>query len=222
MRDIKLYIFDMDGTILDSTGFHTAYLRYMLDNAGIHMQEREIKPYMGITLKYIVDKLVPPHMHEQTYAQAEYFMRELADDYLHRCKPIPGAMEACAAARKTGAPVLLVTNSPDFLVAKLVSGFGLDAFFDGIHPAANNDLSKRERCERLMRKHGVPPGQTLLIGDSSNDASLAQQLHMRCALIRNQYSWINFEAGYDGGPVPCDVELDDISKLFEPAARSGN
>jgi phosphoglycolate phosphatase len=115
----------------------------------------------------------------------------------------PGVPEGLRALRERGLKLACLTNKPTAFARPLLQKKGLEAFFaevfggDAFERKKPDPLPLLRTCEAL----GTLPSQTLMVGDSSNDARAARAAG--CPVVLVSY-------GYNHGESVAGVDADGI------------
>lgn len=176
MRRYKLIVFDLDGTLVDtSEGIINCHI-YANKIMNRPLKEGSISKAIigGSLLKVYEDNF------GYNNQEAEKAIKIFRDYYrkigYKQCKLYPGIKECLIALKLNGFQLAVVTLKEKNL-AKLVLNFlGIDTFFEVIY--GTTDLSVIEKYEMLnmcMRELKIEQYNTLLIGDSENDALSAKK-----------------------------------------------
>ena len=102
----------------------------------------------------------------------------------------PGVVEGLRAWRNQGIAMACLTNKPLAFAQALLKAKGLDGFFDQVFGGDSFERKKPDplpllkTCEAL----GVDAAQTLMVGDSQNDALAARAAGCRIALVTYGYN----------------------------------
>ena len=105
-----------------------------------------------------------------------------------------------------------LTNKPVAFARTLLANKGLDSFFghifggDSFERKKPDPLPLLKTCEAL----GTSPAQTLMVGDSSNDAQAARAAGCPVILLRYGYNH-----GQPVDAVSADGHLDDLTQWRE-------
>ena len=127
----------------------------------------------------------------------------------------PGVIEGLQQLRDTGLQLACLTNKPLSFAKPLLQAKGLDSFFthvfggDSFERKKPDPLPLLKTCEAL----GVQPAQTLMVGDSSNDAQAARAAGCPVVLVRYGY---NHGEPVDG--VDADAHVDALTHVAQALA----
>ena len=127
----------------------------------------------------------------------------------------PGAMEAVEALKAAGYRVAICTNKPEGLAHTLLTKLGVrDAF--GAMVGADTLAIRKPDPEHLFetaRRAGGDPAQCVLIGDSDTDRKTAKAAGVPCVLVTFGPS------GEDMAALEPEALLDDFADLPEVIER---
>lgn len=169
----RLIVFDLDGTLLDSTADLAAAV-----NAAL----REIAPSAPPLPVPLVRSLIghgARSLIEGSLKQAglprpaddvlPIFLRHYEARLLETTRLYPGVAEGLAAL--TGRALAVLSNKPGPMCRTILNGLGVAPFFARIWGAGDFPGRKPdpEPLRLLMRELGASPSDTLLVGDSAVD-----------------------------------------------------
>jgi len=137
----KSIIFDMDGTLLDSSLAMTISVNHVRKSFGLNPIEKEYlefhinQPGVDLPMKLYE---VPHYTQEHRNRFAKHY---LANANLH-VKPYDGAYELLEALHVKGMTLSIATNATDFFARNMLEGQGMLKFFSHIIGANNVKKSK--------------------------------------------------------------------------------
>ena len=129
----------------------------------------------------------------------------------------PGVVEGLQMLQDQGMALACLTNKPLSFAKPLLQAKGLDHFFshvfggDSFERKKPDPLPLLKTCEAL----GTLPAQTLMVGDSSNDAQAARAAGCPVALVRYGYNH-----GQPIDAVDADVQVDALTDLIQALAKA--
>ena len=126
-----------------------------------------------------------------------------------------GAMEAVAALKAAGYRVAICTNKPEALAELLLTRLGVRDAFGAMLGADSLDVRKPdpEHLFEPARRAGGDPAQCVLIGDSDTDRKTAKAAGVPCVLVTFGPS------GEDMAALEPEALLDDFADLPEVIER---
>jgi len=216
--DVDAVIVDLDGTMVDTLGDFVVALNSMLgdlpppyrshriDRATVARlvgkgSENLIKSVLAlvdtasVAINFGADVLLldEPHAHEpeRLFSQAwlSYQRHYLAVNGQH-AEVYPGVVAGLQLLQARGFKLACLTNKPTAFAVALLKAKGLDGFFeqtfggDAFARKKPDPLPLLKTCEAL----GCAPHRTLMIGDSSNDASAARAAGCPVLLVTYGYN----------------------------------
>lgn len=169
---IKLLIFDLDGTLIDSRTDLVNSVNGMLRHLGRKELPAEvIATYIGDGAPMLVRRALGDPVDDRYFQNAlQYFLdyyREHKLDYTTVYAGIPEALNAMRDHRR----MAVLTNKPVNPSRAIVDALGLATFFSQVYGGNSFPTKKPDPMGalQLMREFNVKPEETLMIGDSSND-----------------------------------------------------
>ena len=210
---LRAAIVDLDGTMIDTLGDFVVALNRMLDELRLPPIERPvIERLVGKGSEHLV-RSVLAHVgaSPQLYGPAwdGYQRHYLAINGSHS-EVYPGVVEGLTLLRSRGFRLACLTNKPTNFAVPLLSAKGLDGFFsvvfggDTFERKKPNPLPLLKTCEAMASL----PGETLMIGDSSNDAAAARAAGCPVLLVTYGYNH-----GQPVREVDADGYLDSLAQL---------
>lgn len=189
-RGENLYIFDLDGTILDSNGLWAEVDQQFLGRRGLApTQEYEAvvaRSIFPVAAAYTKEYYHLPDSPEEIMAQWE----GLAARYYRELVELkPGAADYLRQSRKEGQPMTLFTACRPALCRLALDRFHLTELFDHIVYAEEIGLEKHDaRCFlRLSQLVGTPPEECILFDDSPFNCATAAQSRMDTVGVYDRY-----------------------------------
>jgi phosphoglycolate phosphatase len=182
MRDFPFNIvgFDLDGTLLDTSGDLTAAVNHTLALAGKPLlSTQEVKPMIGGGAKMMLEHGLKASggIAEEDFRPLYRAMMAYYTEHVSvHTKPFPGAVELLDALDEMGVKYGVVTNKFESLATQALSDLGL---FDRMVTVIGVDTLGKERAkpkgdpiiELIARAGG---GRAVFIGDSIYDTMSAK------------------------------------------------
>jgi phosphoglycolate phosphatase len=174
---IKLLIFDLDGTLIDSRLDLIHTVNAMLGHLGRPQLPGDvIATYVGDGAPMLVRRALGDPDDEKIVRQAlDYFLayyREHKLDHTHVYVGIPEALASIRRSQNGRARKLAVlSNKPVNPSRAIIEALGLGDFFSQIY-GGNSFPSKKPDplgAQTLLGEHGCRSKEAVIVGDSSND-----------------------------------------------------
>jgi phosphoglycolate phosphatase len=182
MADFPFQIvgFDLDGTLLDTSGDLTAAVNHALAEAGRPLLTVEqVKPMIGGGAKHMLAQGMAAtggcsdeELHRLYKLLLAYYEANIAN----ATRPFPGAMEAIDRLEAMGVRVAVVTNKFESLAEKVLGELALRGRFAALigGDTMGPGLSKPHRApiDEMIRRSGG--GRAAFVGDSIYDIMAAK------------------------------------------------
>jgi len=173
MRKEASIIFDMDGTLIDSSAAMTHSVNYVRNTLGLSPIEKEY-------LEYHINQ-PDQHLPKIFYNTEEYdpAHRALFKDHYMQFSPTMIALyphvKEMLHVLSQKAHLAIATNASDFFARHMLEKMGIIEYFSAIIGANNVALPKPSplMVYRLMEELGSEPSKTILVGDSIKDEGAA-------------------------------------------------
>jgi phosphoglycolate phosphatase len=174
---VKLVLFDVDGTLLDSQHLIHACLVHTFERLGRPLLPRaQMLGIVGLSLEPAVRQLLGADTTTAEIEQAAAYYRDafraLVDDPNHTPPLFPGAAEVVATLRQRHDVVLgIATGKSTRGVERILDGFGWSKGVFATIQTADKAPSKPDPGMVLQaaREVGLAPEQAIMIGDTSFD-----------------------------------------------------
>lgn len=169
------YIFDVEGTLVDSVQQNLLSLQVCLADFGISVPYELLKLYSGLdgdqTLQLVAPDLNAPE--RQVVLEAQGRMYEAK--YLGSVKAFTGVRDVFGALREGGGRIALATDCKGPELSHYRSLLNVDDLIDAM--ACGDDVEHGKPDPRLiglaLGKLGISAGQAVMIGDTPYDAEAA-------------------------------------------------
>jgi phosphoglycolate phosphatase len=174
---LKLAVFDLDGTLVDSREDLYLAVAHALSELGLPPRTREeVVSFVGDGAVTLVSRSIAPREHLLETAVAlwrEHYARHLLD----HTRLYPGIAAVLGSAR---IPIAVHTNKPGAMARKILDGLGvLSRFVDVV---GGDEAARKPDPSGLLGiavRQGVTAEETVLIGDSLVDHATAVSAGIR-------------------------------------------
>lgn len=213
MSKLRLVIFDVDGTLVDSQVMIYEAFAFAYEKAGLSVPDRAIAlSYVGMSLEKIFPAL-SPQLDAATHTALAQGYR---DAYFHirqergsaATSPFfPGARAVLDELRAQDWTLLAVaTGKSNRGLDKLIEGYGLEAYFVS-RQTADDHPSKPSpsMIQAILSETGVPADRSVMVGDTTFDMDMGRAAGVKTIGV----SW-----GYHAADTLCpDILINDFSDL---------
>ena len=183
----QAFIFDMDGTLLDNTGFHTSIWLEVLASLGVQLDHDTFnRRTAGKTNRQLLREQVGNHLTdgeiEELTQRKETLYRQR---YLPHMRPLSGLIEFLQAARRLDIPMALATSAGSENVAFTLKNLALYDYFQAIVDSTNIHHSKPhpEMFLTAACQLGVLAEDCIVFEDSLAGIEAARRAGMRAVVI---------------------------------------
>jgi len=212
--DYEAYLFDLDGTLVDSAPDIHAALNYTLKNEGLPQVELTLtRDFVGMGSKALISRAMNHHGIEN--ANPEPMLQDFLDYYENNIavytQPFPGTRETLSALRDRGAKLCVVTNKYIGLSELVLEQLELRSYFSCVvgQETTANPKPAPDPALYACRELEVTPGNALFVGDASPDVGCARAAGCEVVVRREGYN-----NGIPASQLGADAVIDAISELL--------
>lgn len=183
--DVRVLIFDLDGTLIDSGVDLALSVNATLKEYGRSpLPHDQIFGYVGQGAPRLIERALGPGTTRPECEQAlAFFLSYYRDHMLDNTVTYPGVREGLAALE--GMPMAVLTNKPVRFSRRIVEGLGLASYFRYIYGGNSFETKKPDPAGMgvLLRDFGASPKQAMLVGDSDVDVQTARNAGTWCCCV---------------------------------------
>jgi phosphoglycolate phosphatase len=217
-RPLSAVLFDLDGTLLDTVAdIALALNRTLIEHGCESLAESDVCRLVGRGAPSLVERAAAAQGRSfdatALAAVLERFFHhygELEASNEDRARPYPGAVESLRMVHEAGLRTAVVTNKQRRFSDALLARLGLAPWVDIV--VGGDSCARRKpdpqpllfACELL----GVPPAESLMVGDSVNDVQAARAAAIPVICVSYGYN-----EGRDPRTLDCDALLDSLAQL---------
>jgi phosphoglycolate phosphatase len=206
---VRVLIFDLDGTLIDSK----LDLAHAVNAALEHMRRdplthEQIYSYVGNGAPMLVRRaLGEGATDEEADTGLAYFLSYYRQHMLDNTVPYPGVREGLELLENH--PMAVLTNKPVHFSRAILDGLGMSRYFRIVY--GGNSFEKKKPhpmgMETLLRELNAAPREAMIVGDSDVDVRTA----------RNAGTWacgVSYGLGMEGMQAhPPDLMVDSLVEL---------
>lgn len=174
-------LFDLDGTLTDSTEGIVRCLEYALERMGFDIPE-DTNKFLGPPLYRSFAEFCG--MNEEQVNEAVRIFRERYSTVgLFENRVYEGVPEMLKRLRDGGKRIMVATSKPEVYAVRIFDRFGLSQFFEIVGGANINGTrnDKDEVIEYVLEKAGISDrSSVLMIGDRRQDVIGAHKTGLKC------------------------------------------
>lgn len=183
---VKLCVFDLDGTLVNTLTDLTNSLNYALTECGQStLSEQQVSAIVGHSINYMCENSVPPEQIALAPRIQELFKAHYAEHSLDSSQPYEGMIDAVLAIKRTGVKVAVVSNKPhDDTVRVVAKLYPRDTFSFVLGRTQKFAIKPApDSLNFAMNFFGVTPDESVYVGDSDVDVEFARNAGMRCVSV---------------------------------------
>jgi len=218
LRDKKLIIFDLDGTLIDSGPDLALSLNLMLEQLGRETFDTEIMhTWVGNGALTLVRRALSGSVHvdenldKEFVAEAlEIFLELYKQNVCVKTKLYPNVKNTLQKLHNAGYTLAIVTNKPIAFVPKILKTLQVDRYFklilggDSLKEKKPSPIPLLHVCKEL----GFSKEESLMIGDSKNDILAAKAADIESVGVTYGYNY-----GEDISIYVPNLVIDDFLKI---------
>lgn len=194
-RQFDVVIFDVDGTLLDTSEGIKSSVKYTVEKHGLSSLSDEV-----------MDTFIGPPIQDsfaKIYGLNGGILQELATTFRNRykdydllkAKPYDGIYEVFDELSQRGIKLAIATYKRQDYAVTIMKHFGFDRYTDIIYGGDHeNKLKKRDIIQKCLTDMGVTDlKKAVMIGDSDNDAIGADKIGTEFIGVTYGYGFKNAE-----------------------------
>jgi phosphoglycolate phosphatase len=187
----KIYIFDLDGTLLDTLGDLAASVNYALRMHGMPEHSLDnIRRFVGNGVRLLMERAIPDGadnlLFEETFAT---FRQHYMEHSIDTTRPYDGIPEVLAALKDRGCRLAVVSNKMMAATQELCRHFFPDTIEVAIGENEAAGIRKKPAPDTVfaalealgITKYSTTP--TVYVGDSDVDIETARNANLPCISV---------------------------------------
>jgi len=220
LRNKKLILFDLDGTLIDSGPDLALSLNLMLEELQrATFDETAIHEWVGNGALTLVKRAlsgsvtVDENLDEQFVNKAlKIFLRLYKKNVCVKTKLFPNVKNTLRTLHDDGYTLSIVTNKPYEFVPEILKTLEVDAYFklilggDSLEEKKPSPLPLLHACKEL----GFTPIESLMVGDSKNDILAAKAANIQSLAVTYGYNY-----GEDVSVYEPDGVIEDFKNILK-------
>lgn len=182
-KNIKLVIFDLDGTLIDAYPAITGSFNYTMQRLNYPLQKPQV---IRRAVGWGDAHLLKPFVDTQDLGKALLiYRRHHAKSLLRESRILPGALDVLRGLKKRNFKLAVASNRPTRFSRILIRHLRLKDYFTYVLCA---DKLKRGKphpqiLKKIMRKLRASPETTLYVGDMAIDAQTGRRAGVKTVMV---------------------------------------
>lgn len=211
--DAGLIIFDLDGTLIDSSTDIARAANMTLRAIGYVEQDMEsIKGNIGWGVKVLLERLMPREGPGRIEEARRKFLDFYGESLVVDTTPYPGVRKTLNHFKEMGKTMAVVTNKPVRFAERILEALDLGGFFVMVIGGDSFTYRKPhpEPIEKVVSALGAAPDKTVLIGDSPIDCEAGRGAGVN--IVGVSYG---FRGTQDLRLAGCSIIVDEFQDLMD-------
>jgi pyrophosphatase PpaX len=211
MKDYDAYLFDADGTIIDTREMINSAYMSMADALGVTLTRQSIQETIGLPVDAQMRAILGGDHDADFYARGKAVYSDcLMRHYRDELKTFPGVVDGLRGLKARGKKLAVVTSRRLESLAPFLDAVGMGGMFQLYVTPESTPRHKPDPQPALfaMEKLGAGPDQCLFVGDATFDIECGHAAGMDTALV----AW---GMPCDGWAVKPDYVIKDVSEFLD-------
>lgn len=176
----KVFIFDFDGTLVDSRTTLVKIANELADEFGYdQVTEDEIRRLSNLSSRDIIlQSPIPAY-------KIPFLLRRVKKElnqHIANLKPFIGIKEALIKLKQQGFDLGIVTSNMEDNVLHFLKNNELESYFDFVY-SANTLFGKNKVINKLIKKHELIMDEIVYVGDETRDIEAAKKSKIKVVAV---------------------------------------
>jgi phosphoglycolate phosphatase len=215
VRPVEAFIFDLDGTLIDSKLDLVDSVNAMLRQIGrVELPADTVASYIGHGAPRLVASALGCAATEAERKNAlALFLDHYGKHNLDETRPYPGVIEALQALANL--PLAVLTNKPLKMSVQILEGLDLLRYFRGVYGGDSFEKKKPnpDGAISILRELRSTSAKSAMVGDSDVDIQTARNAGMIAIAVNYGFGQQDPQAN------PADAYVDSLVELIAMTAR---
>lgn len=211
----KAVLFDLDGTLIDSSEGVTRSVQYALAHFGIQEEDLiKLRPFIGPPL---IDSFMKYYHFSQE--QAKEAVGVYRDRYrvkgIYECRLYPGVEQCIRRLKEQGCLIGMASSKPEEYCRRILEHFDILSLFDDVVGATlDGRINEKEEVlnEVFRRWDKIAKKDMVLIGDTMFDVAGANKADIECIAV--SFGFGNVQEMLAAGAVASCDSMDEVSEVI--------
>jgi len=210
-KGVRAFVFDLDGTLIDSKMDLVNAVNGMLKETGREELPGDlVASYVGHGAPQLIARALGPEASEEEREEAlGIFMKQYGERKLEETRAYPGVLEGLRELAEC--PKAVLSNKPAKLSVEILEALGMTRYFRCVYGGDSFEKKKPDPSGALaiLKEFRLRPEEAAMVGDSDVDVETARNAGMLSV-------GVNYGFGkHDRGKCPADVYVDSLTELVK-------
>ncbi len=215
--DVRVLIFDLDGTLIDSKLDLALAVNATMTHMGCAELDHElVYSYVGNGAPVLIRRALGADASEADCQRGlDFFLRFYREHMLDNTVPYPGVRDGLE--KLEALPMAVLTNKPVRVSRLILEGLGLAAYFRYVYGGNSFETKKPDPFGvlKLLADFGARPREAMMVGDSEVDVQTARNAAIWACGVTYGLGSHRFDE------FPPDVRIDSLTELAGVIGKNG-
>lgn len=212
---VRAFVFDLDGTLIDSKMDLVHSVNGMLRETGHAVLPADlVASYVGHGAPQLIASTLGLAASEEERREAlAIFLKLYNEKKLEQTRAYPGVLEGLRELADY--PLAVLSNKPTKMSAEILEGLGMVRYFQVVYGGDSFETKKPDPSGALavLSELGVRPEEAAMVGDSDVDVQTARNARMLAVGVKYGFGQ------HDAKLNPADLYVDSLGELARLAVK---
>ncbi len=214
LRGVKAVLFDLDGTLVDSSEAIINAVEKVLESRGLTCNRADVSRMMGLPLENIFSVLVPDLSKEEIWQLVREYRKYYIEHHIENTTIHPSAQMLLRKLKAKGFKLGIITAKYRKPVMAILAHFGISELFDVV--VSGYEVKRHKPAPDIVleaaKRLRVDPKQCVVVGDSPIDVQSGKRAgSFTIAVSSNTYNRKQLKSAK---PTIIIEELETIRKIL--------
>ncbi|WP_457639864.1 HAD family hydrolase [Persephonella sp.] len=186
IKNSQLFLFDLDGTLIDSSKDIAEAVNYALEKLGIHPKpENEIIKHVGYGGRKLMEGVLGTADEELLEESVKLFREYYFSNPVKYTQLYPYVVELLQKLKEEGKKTAVVTNKYEDISRQIIEKLGIDRLIDAV---VGGDTTQQKKPHPqpvvyAVKLLGGTPEKAVMVGDSETDIKSGKSAGTKTVLV---------------------------------------